>query len=72
MEKERKLKVYYWHRDLRRKYSIRVGRRVPRIILQGDWLREAGFDIADDITVCCKKGKLTIKKLLVNNKVLDK
>lgn len=62
MEKERKLKVYYWHRDLRRKYSISVGRRVPKIILQGDWLREAGFDIADRITVRCHKGKLTIRK----------
>ena len=63
MEKERKLKVYYWHRDLRRKYSISVGRRVPRIILQGDWLREAGFDIEDMITVKCGNGRVTIRKI---------
>ena len=63
MEKERKLKVYYWHRDSHCKYKYNVVRKVPRIILQGDWLKEAGFDIADDITVCYHKGKLTIKKM---------
>ena len=63
MEEERKLKVYYWHRDRWSKYGhYNPGRIVPRIILQGDWLREAGFDVEDKISVKCSRGRLTIKK----------
>ena len=30
------------------------------IILKGQWLKDAGFDIGDSITVTCEDGKLII------------
>ena len=64
LERERKLKVYsYYRAGSRTGYKIVSGFRIiPRIILQGDWLKAAGFDEEDDITVSCRKGRLTIKK----------
>lgn len=32
----------------------------PTIILKGQWLKDAGFDIGDSITVTCEDGKLII------------
>ena len=32
----------------------------PTIMLKGQWLREAGFNIGDSITVTCEDGKLVI------------
>ena len=32
----------------------------PTIILQGQWLKEMGFEIGDYITVSCEDGKLII------------
>lgn len=32
----------------------------PTIILKGQWLKDAGFDIGDSITVTCGGGKLII------------
>lgn len=32
----------------------------PTIMLKGEWLKEAGFEIGDSITVTCKDGKLII------------
>ena len=53
-KKERKLKVYgtvgKWYKD------------PPKIILQGKWLEQFGFDCGDQIRVECFKGKLVIEK----------
>lgn len=32
----------------------------PTIIMKGDWLKEAGFDIGSSIQVECSEGKLII------------
>lgn len=32
----------------------------PAIILKGNWLKEAGFDIGDYVSVSCENGKLII------------
>ena len=51
-KKFRKMKVYnvkdYKYKD------------TPTIILKGEWLKDAGFDIGDSITVTCEDGKLII------------
>ena len=35
---------------------------IPAIVMQGEWLRELGFGIGDQIQVECSDGKLTITK----------
>lgn len=32
----------------------------PKIMLKGQWLKEAGFDVGDSITVTCENEKLII------------
>ena len=32
----------------------------PTIMLKGQWLKEAGFNVGDSITVTCENGKLII------------
>ncbi len=34
----------------------------PQILLQGNWLEQAGFFAGDKITVKCQQGKLIITK----------
>ena len=34
----------------------------PQILLQGNWLEQAGFFAGDKITVKCRQGQLTITK----------
>lgn len=51
--KTRKLKVYG-----RSGYNFKT---VPGTILQGNWLKEAGFDVDTPITVTCENGKLVIE-----------
>lgn len=34
----------------------------PQILLQGNWLEQAGFSAGDKITVKCQHGQLTITK----------
>lgn len=52
MAKKRSIKVYgqsgYKYKD------------TPTIMLKGQWLKEAGFDIGDYISVTCEDGKLII------------
>lgn len=38
----------------------RKARIVPKLTLQGNWLEEAGFKVADVVTVRVENGKLTI------------
>ena len=48
----RKIKVY--------EQSGRNYKPTPTIMLKGMWLKEAGFDIGDYISVTCEDGKLII------------
>lgn len=50
--KERQLKVY--------ESSGRNYKSVPQIRLQGDWLRECGFEIGQEITVAIEKDGIRI------------
>ena len=38
----------------------------PQIRLQGNWLKESGFSIGDNIQVVCKKNRLVITKEMEN------
>lgn len=51
-KKFRKMKVY--------EASGYNYKNIPSIILKGDWLKEAGFDIGGLIQVECENGKLII------------
>ncbi|MCR5685418.1 MAG: type I toxin-antitoxin system SymE family toxin [Lachnospiraceae bacterium] len=33
---------------------------VPKIVIQGDWVRQFGFDIGDKVRVECYEGRLVI------------
>ncbi|MDO4322858.1 MAG: SymE family type I addiction module toxin [Lachnospiraceae bacterium] len=35
-------------------------RETPTIMLKGQWLKEAGFDIGDYISITCEDGKIII------------
>jgi len=56
--------------DCRRQYrklTIYNGRGAfkkspPQILLQGNWLEQAGFSAGDKITVKCQQGQITITK----------
>lgn len=52
MAKKRSIKVYG--------QSGYKYRETPTIMLKGLWLKEAGFDIGDYISVTCEDGKLVI------------
>lgn len=50
-------------------YGMAKGRHfqsTPQIRLQGNWLKETGFSIGDNIQVVCKKNKLVITKTMEN------
>ena len=52
MAKKRSIKVYG--------QSGYKYRETPTIMLKGQWLKEAGFDIGDDISVTCEDVKIII------------
>ncbi len=52
MAKKRSVKVY--------EQSGYKYRETPTIMLKGLWLKEAGFDIGDYISVTCEDGKIII------------
>jgi len=52
MAKKRSVKVYG--------QSDYKYRETPTIMLKGMWLKEAGFDIGDYISVTCEDGKIII------------
>ncbi|MEM9078750.1 MAG: SymE family type I addiction module toxin [Bacteroidota bacterium] len=58
------LKVY--RKFQRRRWDHKV---VPEIRLEGDWLKDLGFEIGETIEVQQEKHQLTIK--LVNDKNID-
>ena len=39
---------------------------IPQIKMQGDWLKDMGFSIGDNIQVRCEKNRLVISKVLEN------
>jgi hypothetical protein len=49
----RRLKVYY-------KWPSGSEHTVPLIMLQGEWLRNSGFNIGDEVLVTVEKNRLTI------------
>lgn len=51
-EKIRNMKVY--------EQSGYNYKSTPTITLKGQWLKEAGFNIGDSITITCEDGKLII------------
>ncbi len=53
-KKNREMKVYGTSGY---KYKI-----TPTIILKGEWLKETGFEIGQEIEVKCEKDKLTIRR----------
>lgn len=54
-QKIRKLKVYSGSQGKNYK-------QVPRIILQGEWLQNIGFNISDNVTVTMEEGKIIVEK----------
>jgi hypothetical protein len=52
-QRNAQLKVYY-------KWPSGSENTVPLIMLQGEWLRKAGFDIGDEVLVTMEKNRLTI------------
>lgn len=54
MAKKRSIKVYG--------QSGYKYRETPTILLKGNWLKEAGFDIGDYISVTCEDGRLIISQ----------
>ena len=52
MSKKRSIKVYG--------QSGYKYRETPTIMLKGMWLKEAGFDVGDYISVTCEDGKIVI------------
>lgn len=56
--KERKLKVTYAP-------GSEYKEQIPRIVLQGKWLKEFGFEVGDNILVTCESDLLTIKSQLL-------
>lgn len=52
--KERKLKVTYAP-------GAKYKEQIPRIVLQGKWLKELGFEVGDNIHVIGEDGVLTIE-----------
>ena len=66
LKKNRKLKVYYGHQKGRKErrgwYESSDYVEVPTIILKGQWLREIGFEVGDNIEVECIEGKMVIQR----------
>lgn len=52
---ERRLKIHYQWRKRRRSSHF-----VPNIRLSGEWLRDAGFEIDEQVTVKVEPGKLVV------------
>ena len=59
MKTERQLTVYGRLRDAEDKSSV-----YPEIKLRGDWVKKAGLNIGDKITVQVHQGRLTIVKVI--------
>ena len=54
MSKKRSIKVYG--------QSGYKYREIPTIMLKGMWLKKAGFDVGNYISVTCEDGKIVIAK----------
>lgn len=56
----RKLKIKYFYRAFGN-WNHRHYKTVPQIILQGNWLEQAGFQPGDQVTIKVEDGQLTIR-----------
>ncbi|MCI9360414.1 MAG: type I toxin-antitoxin system SymE family toxin [Hungatella sp.] len=43
-------------------FTAKRGKRVPQIILQGNWVEQRGFEIGCSVSVECHQNKLVILK----------
>ncbi len=60
--KKRKMHVTSIYRTWQKGRGETVYKECPRIVLQGEWLRQAGFEYQDKICVKVEEGKIVIKK----------
>lgn len=51
--KERKLKVTYAP-------GTELKDKIPRIVLQGKWLRELGFEVGEYVVIYCNRNKIVV------------
>ena len=42
--------------------GVYSNKEIPQIRLQGEWLKELGFEIGDQINVHCEGGRITITR----------
>lgn len=64
--KDRKPRKTIFKADRRMKVYEGTGanyKQIPQLRLQGDWLKELGFEIGKPINVHCEDGKLVITRI---------
>lgn len=68
MEHNRKLTVSYTtqHSPLYNSYypSEHAPKSVPKVVMSGAWLREAGFDIGDKVQVKVEEGRIVLERVI--------
>ena len=42
--------------------GVYSNKEIPQIRLQGEWLKELGFEIGDQLNVHCEGGRITITR----------
>jgi hypothetical protein len=62
-KRERKLKIGYGIRELGSSIFNRKKAVYPKLMLQGNWLNDAGFFIGEEVTLLVEEGKITITAL---------
>lgn len=60
---ERILKVYYSTQERDHGSCHKIYKKVPTIILRGQWLEQLGFQVGDEIQVSCANNELVISKI---------
>lgn len=60
--KKRKMHMTSIYRTWQKGCGETVYKECPRIVLQGEWLRKAGFEYRDKIRVKVEDRKIVIKK----------
>ena len=62
-KRERKLKIGYGIRELGSSILNRKKAVYPKLMIQGNWLNDAGFFIGEEVTLIVEEGKITITAL---------
>lgn len=60
---KRILKVYYSTQERDHSSYHKIYKKVPTIILKGQWLEQLGFQVGDEIQVSCANNELVISKI---------